>query len=424
MKEVKSSNGKVVLYPKLIYCYKSIVETMQDVLNRPDFSVKCEAWRTRSHQDGVYNDVYDGQLWKEFQAPDGIPFLSLPNNFAFHINVDWFNPFTHTQHSEGAIYMTVLNLPRHDRFLQHDVILVGVIPGPKEPPLHINTFLKPLLDELKDLWQGIPLKNAEGRTAIVHAALLCCGCDIPAARKVCGFVGHRATKGCSKCLVSFPTESFGEKADYSNFNRSLWDPRTNYSHRASAFQYRDCNTHAKQRTTEREFGVRYTVLLELPYFDAARMCTIDPMHNLLLGTAKHVIETWKSLSVIDSKTFDAIQRKVDSFVSPPDNGRVPYKISPGFSGFTAEQWKNWTLYFSLFALKDAIPWQHYNCWLLFVKACFLLCRRTITSTQLKEADEFLMKFCQKFAELYGSDRCTVNLLYARFINHVRGINLA
>ena len=113
--------------------------------------------------------------------------------------------------------------------------------------------------------------------------------------------------------------------------------------------------------------------------------------------------------MIDSKTFDAIQRKVDSFISPPDIGRVPYKISSGFSGFTAEQWKNWTLYFSLFALKDAIPWHHYNCWLLFVKACFLLCRRTITSTQLKEADEFLMKFCQKFAELYGSDRCTVNM---------------
>lgn len=119
MKEVKSFSGKVVLYPKLMYCYKGIVETLQETLNQPDFSIKCEAWSNRSHQDRVYKDVYDGQLWKEFQIPDGIPFLSLPNNFAFHINVDWFNPFTHTQHSEGAIYMTVLNLLQHDQFLQH-----------------------------------------------------------------------------------------------------------------------------------------------------------------------------------------------------------------------------------------------------------------------------------------------------------------
>ena len=32
------------------------------------------------------------------------------------------------------------------------------------------------------------------------------------------------------------------------------------------------------------------MLLELPYFDVVRMCTIDPRHNLLLSTAKHVME--------------------------------------------------------------------------------------------------------------------------------------
>lgn len=123
---------------------------------------KCEAWRTQPHQDGVYKDIYDGQMWKDFQTPGGTPFLSLPYNFGFHLNVDWFNPFTHTQHSEGVIYITVMNLPRCDRFLQENVILLGVIPGPKEPSLHINTFLKPLVDELKDLWTGISLKSAEG----------------------------------------------------------------------------------------------------------------------------------------------------------------------------------------------------------------------------------------------------------------------
>lgn len=219
--------------------------------------------------------------------------------------------------------MTIMNLPRHDRFLQENVILVGVIPGPNEPPLHLNTFLKPLVDELKGLWKGVFLKNAEGHTVIVRAALLCSGCDIPASRKVCGFLGHRATKGCSKCLVSFPTESFGQKADYTNFERSSWDPRTNDSHREIAQKYCLCNTQADQRKIEQEFGIRYTILLELPYFDAARICTVDPMHNLLLGTAKHMIETWKCLSVIDSKTFDIIQQKVDSFTSPPDIGRLP-----------------------------------------------------------------------------------------------------
>ena len=145
----------------------------------------------------------------------------------------------------------------------------------------------------------------------MRAALLCCSCDVPASRKVCGFVGHGACKGCSKCLLSFPTCSFGEKADYSNFDKSQWKPRTN-EHRNIADQYRSCKTRAAQIDIEREFGIRYTILLELPYFDVPRMCVIDPMHNLLLGTAKSITELWKSSSLLSSKHFDVIQEKVEA----------------------------------------------------------------------------------------------------------------
>ena len=68
------------------------------------------------------------------------------------------------------------------------------------------------------------------------------------------------------------------------------------------------------------------------------------LHNLLLGTAKHVMDVWKRLEVINTKDYEIIQKKVDNFVCPPEIGRVPSKILSGFSGFTAEQWKNWTLF--------------------------------------------------------------------------------
>ena len=304
MKKVKLPNSKVTLYPKMIYTYKSIIDSLQEMLYRQDFLQKCEAWRSLPYQSGAYRDIYDGRIWKDFQNPDSVPFLSVSNNFAFQINVDWFNPFKHTQHSEGAIYISVLNLPRKERFLQENIILIGIIPGPKEPSLHINSFLRPLVDELKQLWVGVRLVNANQQNIIVRGALLCVGCDIPAARKVGGFVGHRATKGCSKCTLSFPTKNFGDKPDYSNYDRNSWELRTNDEHRAVSVQHLQCNTQTDQRKIEREYGVRYSVLLELPYYDAPRMCVIDPMHNLLLGTAKHTIEVWKQLSILDSKTFN------------------------------------------------------------------------------------------------------------------------
>ena len=35
--------------------------------------------------------------------------------------------------------------------------------------------------------------------------------------------------------------------------------------------------------------VRNSVLLSLPYFDAIKHCALDPMHNLFMGAAKHVM---------------------------------------------------------------------------------------------------------------------------------------
>ena len=44
--------------------------------------------RNLDHNDGIYNDVYDG---KEFQVYDGVQFLQAPNNLAIMVNIDHFN---------------------------------------------------------------------------------------------------------------------------------------------------------------------------------------------------------------------------------------------------------------------------------------------------------------------------------------------
>ena len=99
-----------------------------------------------------------------------------------------------------------------------------------------------------------------------------------------------AIKGCSKCLKSFSTEHFGEKADFSGFDRENWELRNANSHRRFAEKHVAAKTQAAQTVIEREHGCRYSCLLELPYFDPVAMCVIDPMHNLLLGTAKHMVQ--------------------------------------------------------------------------------------------------------------------------------------
>ena len=63
----------------------------------------------------------------------------------------------------------------------------------------------------------------------VRCALICVACDMPASRKTCGFLGHTARLGCTKCKKVFPG-AIGNK-DYSAFNRESWDSRSNSDHR-------------------------------------------------------------------------------------------------------------------------------------------------------------------------------------------------
>ena len=45
------------------------------MLQRKDFVTLCEEWRDSVSSDVVYNDVYDGKIWKEFTSFHGKPFL-------------------------------------------------------------------------------------------------------------------------------------------------------------------------------------------------------------------------------------------------------------------------------------------------------------------------------------------------------------
>ena len=100
-------------------------------------------------------------------------------------------------------------------------------------------------------------------SVIVRSALICISCDIPAARKVCGYVSHNAFRGCSRCLKEFPTRTFGEKADYSGYDRENWQQRSNDQHRQYAEMHKQCNNISSQKKIEHDHGCRYSVLLEL-----------------------------------------------------------------------------------------------------------------------------------------------------------------
>ena len=132
------------------------------------------------------------------------------------------------------------------------------------------------------------------------------------------------------------------------------------------------------------------------------MTIIDPMHNLYLGTAKHVLkDIWLEHELDDRKDLDNVQSKVDSIFTPHYIGRIPHKIASSFAGFTGDQYKNWTNLFSVIALHDILTGDHLQCWYYFVQASRLLCQMSITDAQIQLADAFLLHFCCRVESLYG-----------------------
>ena len=201
-RKVIVGSGKVYFYPRKLYCFNSVIDQVEGLLKRPGVPEICEQWRERQLEDDIIADVYDGSIWNDFLKFRGDNFLNAPRNLAFAINVDWLQPFKRrNDRSVGVIYLVLLNLPREERFKWENVIVAGIIPEMAKEPKSLNTFLAPIVDELKALWKGVKLSTSHSSVPLKYrGALILASAETPAVRKLCGFKAHSAHRGCSKCL--------------------------------------------------------------------------------------------------------------------------------------------------------------------------------------------------------------------------------
>ena len=118
-KQIKSGS-KYKLIPCKVFLYNNIIESLRRLMNNPSMLQLCNDWVYYYNTvGGTLNDISDGKMWKDFTMYNGKPFLDIPNNIALALNIDWFNPYKHTQYSIGAVYLTILILPRTQRYVQN-----------------------------------------------------------------------------------------------------------------------------------------------------------------------------------------------------------------------------------------------------------------------------------------------------------------
>lgn len=152
-------------------------------------------------KDDVLRHPADSKAWSKLDSIDPT-FGNEARNVRLGLASDGFNPFgTMSQsHSTWPVVMSVYNLPPWLCMKKPYLMLSLLIPGPTSPGNNIDVYLRPLLDELKSLWEeGIPTYDAfKKETFKMRAAVMWIINDFPAYAMLSGW-STKGYKACPNC---------------------------------------------------------------------------------------------------------------------------------------------------------------------------------------------------------------------------------
>ncbi len=288
--------GRLFLYPSRVFMYQELKGWLARLLCRHGVEDIMDTANSRAQGDPpfVMKDIWDAPVVRDLKM-NGVPFVCGPpdkGRYIFALSVDLFNPFQSKEAGQNVavtgFHMVCLNLPPHLRYLPENVYLVCIIPGPhKLSKDELNHFLKPLVNELLVFWNSRVFFTHTAKyhdSCLVRCALLPLVCDLPAARQTAGFGAHNARFFCSVCKL--------EHSDINSLNKDEWVPRTCDEHKTSARAWRHMSSQDRQAAFKLN-SIRWSELLELPYWDPIWYTVINSMHNFYLGLLKtHCRKVW------------------------------------------------------------------------------------------------------------------------------------
>uniref|UniRef100_A0A151UD49 Uncharacterized protein n=1 Tax=Cajanus cajan TaxID=3821 RepID=A0A151UD49_CAJCA len=194
----KIISGLGLSYEKIHACPNDCIFYRRDLAsaeNCPKY--KLSRWKHNSDDVECREKILamilpDSFAWKDFdcQYPD---FSCDPRNIRLGLASDGFNPFKTMKipHSTWPIILIPYNLPLWMCMKQL------IIPGPKGPGCNLDVYMKPLVEELKELWEvGVKTFDACKKESFqMHVAIIWTINDFPAYANLSGW----STKGQYAC---------------------------------------------------------------------------------------------------------------------------------------------------------------------------------------------------------------------------------
>jgi hypothetical protein len=247
------------------------------------------------------------------------PLLAASGTLALQLNMDGLQVHRNGSYSMHAIYVVVLNLPREERYLAENVILVALLPGPRHPaPSQLQSTMRLVNEEFAQLLVGVQMPTfLEPSGKEVRAFKFNIVADSPARAQLIGSPQTPGRRYCFCCQQIFPSRGDGDSC--TDFSPSVTDVHapadTDQRRRHFATEWAKQPSELLQEAHFKVHGCRYVALMDLPYFDAVRCAPIDVMHALDLGVTKALFFALRETADVSSTCQEVKQRLLEAIDS-------------------------------------------------------------------------------------------------------------
>lgn len=281
--------NRFIFTPIRKYLHQELKTWVGRLLSRPGMEDLLDGYPQGppADPDAPIHDIWLSRVFLHLQDSSGRPFFPSPNKdgrLVFGLSVDGFNPFHNKQAkqkvSSTGIWLILLNLPIHLRYLPENICLIGVLPAPHGPGLDgLNHALNLVVRDLLEFWEpGVFFSRTRkyplGR--LYNGMLVPLIADLPGARQVIGIpISAGAHHLCSFCDIDYD--------DIDVLDRAEWPAKSVQSIRYFAQLWKDAQSEKERDEIFDAFGLRWSALLDLPYWDPVLYTVIDSMHALDLG---------------------------------------------------------------------------------------------------------------------------------------------
>lgn len=166
-------------------------------------------------------------------------------------------------------------------------------------------------------------------------------------------------------------------------------------------------------TTERVRGIKgLSCIVSIPYFNPVFGFCFDYMHCVCLGVVPNMIQFWSSASnrkqrfSISKEKQLVLNKRLLSLKPPREFSRRPRSLSECSK---ANEWRALLLFTLPMCLENLLPKTYIDHFRLLSYSIFTILKTKITSAELEECENRLIRFVSLYQQYYGEINMTMNV---------------